>query len=95
MHLRVSSWVELLGGVVEGVPSGDSIVLLCDSNAHVGTDGETWSGVIAWRTLPVQNLSVAVLLDICASHVIAITITMFKYEVAHVLGTRLLYVKGQ
>ncbi|KAK3556527.1 hypothetical protein QTP70_009074 [Hemibagrus guttatus] len=64
------TFLETLRGVLEGAPTGDSIVLLGDFNAHVGTDSDL-------------NSSGVLLLDFCASHSLSITNTMFKHKGAH------------
>ena len=69
-----------LEGVLENGPPGDSFVLR-DFSALVGSNSETWRGVV--RNIGPPDLNCVLLLDLCACHGLSITNTMFRHKGVH------------
>ena len=72
-----------LKGVLECAPPGDSLVLLGDFNAHVGSNSESWRDVVGKNGLRDLNPSDVLLLDVCACHGLSITNIMFRHKRVH------------
>ncbi|TWW75358.1 hypothetical protein D4764_13G0000200 [Takifugu flavidus] len=79
-QFSVSTLFGVLRGMLESALSGVSLILLGDSNAHVGNDSVTWRGVIGKKGPPNLNLNGVLLLDFCARLRMSITNTLFRHK---------------
>jgi len=72
-----------LDHAVSQIPIADMVVLLGDFNARVGTDSETWKGVIGKDSIGNVNANGLMLLSKCAELGLVITNTMFRQKNRH------------
>ena len=66
-----------LDSVISAAPRTDKLILLGDFNARVGTDHQTWEGVIEFEGVGKCNSNRLLLLK-CAEHELLITNTVFR-----------------
>ncbi|KAJ1104385.1 hypothetical protein NDU88_001797 [Pleurodeles waltl] len=64
--------------LITSVPKEDKIIILGDFNARVGTDYQTWEGVIGRNGVGKSNCNGHLLLKTCAAQDLLITNTVFR-----------------
>ena len=67
-----------LDSVISATPRTDKLILLRDFNARVGTDHQTWEGLIGTEGVGKCNSNGLLLLKKCAEHELLITNTVFR-----------------
>ena len=76
-------FLDEVSDALQKVTSSESIILLDDFNAHVGTDNMTWNGVIGKHGDPHTNVNGKGLLQFCATNGLCIMNTFFQHKRIH------------
>ncbi|CAF1534892.1 unnamed protein product [Adineta ricciae] len=78
-----STFLDVVFTTIENVPMTDSIFLIGDFNAHVGSDSQTWDGVIGPNGDQDINNQGKQLLDFCSNSGLSIMNTFFQHKNIH------------
>ena len=73
-----NKFYDALDNIISATPRTDKLILFEDFNARVGTDHQTWEGVIGSEGVGKCNSNGLLLLRKCAEHDLLITNTVFK-----------------
>ena len=69
-----------LNEIIKEAPVANKLLLLGDFNARVGTDHESWDGVLGHHGVGNENTNGTMLLSLCTRHQLTITNTLFNQE---------------
>ena len=72
------AFYEDLERVIQSTPRTDKLIILGDFNARVGTDNQTWEGIIGKNGMGKANSNGLRLLELCTVHGLLITNTIFQ-----------------
>ena len=72
-----------LDSVISATPRTDKLILLADFSARVGTDHQTWEGVIRNEGIRKCNSNGLLLLKKCTEHELLITNTVFRLPIGN------------
>ena len=80
---KYQAFVDEVNDALLPVSATESTVLVGDFNAHVGTDTDTWKGVIGKHGVTGLNENGRYLLQLCCSHGLHIMNTFFQHREVH------------
>ncbi len=78
-----NTFYDQLDEVLRSIPRTDKLILLGDLNARVGTNYEVWGGIIGRHGVGKENDNGIRLLNLCATHDLVITNTIFQLPNKH------------
>ena len=73
-----AAFYSLLDETLQRIPATDKVILLGDFNARVGRDHTLWNGAIGRHGIGSCNANSESLLNLCNSHDLVITNTVFQ-----------------
>lgn len=76
----IENFYQELDNVLSGIPRSNRVILLGDFNARVGKDFELWPSVLGRNGIGKTNSNGLRLLDLCTTHGLTITNTMFRQK---------------